>query len=212
MRGRYEFRACDAAIRYCKYLSATHSGGLCIGQSWVWLSELIAGAATTLMPPNVFMVVQVQREYEAGNQEAIHYFNRKVSELKSRAAGKCLQQLNAADSITSVALVNALVNECHGNTAIMMCWGINQRKSKLDKAFGHYDSTRAMALFKLKHSNKIYFFDPNHGVYQWAQTPGVELKRDIKLFMLQSPARARVAIYSAVRVSTEHDVSPSVMQ
>lgn len=199
------FELLHAATSYREFLRATDGPGLCMGMSWLWASGAMGGTTKALTPPNVLMGGQVQGEYEAGNQDAIYFFNRKVSELQSKAPGKCLQQRNTEDSKTSVDIVNALADGFSGNAAVIMCWGINKRKSKLDKAFGRYDSAHAMALLKLKHNGKIYLYDPNRGVYEWRQTNGVELKKDIKHFML-SPSRAMVALYSAVMVFTQHDI------
>lgn len=202
------FKLQHRALNYNEHLQAINSGGLCLGQTWLWMSEIISGVSGTLSPPNHFKGGEIQKEFLAySGGDPVSFINIKVSELKSKVPEKRLEQRKAKDYASSVALVNEFSVASGGNAVVFMCWGINTHQSTLNKVFCRYDRAHAMGLLRLKNNGKIYLFDPNHGVYEWTKDPGVELKTDIKRFMLQSSTRSMVAMTCATMLSTNSDIS-----
>lgn len=198
------------SINYSEYLNQIKSDGLCFGQSWLWMSEVMSGAKGSLIPPDFYKGEVIHNQYRAvtvSTGDATFFLNQKISELKSRAPEKGLQEQRANDYASSVKLVNALPASSSANVAIIMSWGKNKEQSTLNKMLCRYDSAHAMVLLKLKHNGKIYLFDPNEGVYEWVPESGVGLKTDVKRCLLKNTSSVMVAMRSATMLSTKSDIS-----
>ena len=78
---------------------------------------------------------------------------------------------------------------------MIMTWDISTDKNKSRGRSRSYDSGHALALLRLNYNGKkIYFYDPNYGVYEWIETAGVDLYTDIERFMLEESDRVAVAV------------------
>ena len=200
------FKRLHKAINYHEHLEATNSAGLCLGQTWLWMSEIISGVSGDLSPPNFLTGGKIQAEYEAHYDAcggSLPFVDVKVSELRLKVPDKCLVQRSAQDHESSVELVNEFSLASGENAVIYMSWMI-AGKCPLLKVMRN--SSHAMGLLKLKNNGKIYLFDANHGVLEWVREPGVKLKKDIKKFMLQSPGRSVLIMRSAMMLSTKSDI------
>ena len=201
------FKLLHKAINYQEHVEAINSSGLCLGQTWLWMSEIISGVSGTLSPPNFFAGGKIHREYrERFRVAALSFIDMKASELISIVPEKCLEQRKAKGYASAVALVNEFSVATGGNAVVYMAWGLNAHKITLNKVFCQYESGHAMGLLRLKNNGKIYLYDPNIGVFEWVKEPGVKLKTDIKRFMLQSPGRSMAAMMSAMMLSTKSDI------
>lgn len=203
------FKRLHKAINYHEHLEATNSAGLCLGQTWLWMSEIITGVSGTLSPPNFFMGGKIQAEYEAYDDaggSSLAFMNNKVSELQLKVPDKCLVRRSVNDYDSSVALVNGFSLPSGENAVVYMSWKIGADKSPLLKVMRKYDRFHAMALLKLKSDGKIYLFDANFGVFEWIREPGVKLKTDIKKYVLQKYHRPVAAMRGALMLSTNSDI------
>lgn len=195
-------------VEYC----AEKGKGFCFGQSWLWLSNVMTGAAQSLAPPDFHRGSIIHAEYLAqgagGRYEA--YLKRKVTALQTMHSSKCFQRHSAVNYASSVELVNALPVQSDGNAVVLMTWALHKNSSTLKRMLSWDDGAHSMVLLKLKHHENIYLFDPNFGTFEWVVSPGVELKTDVKRFMLANYPYGMAYLRDAMMLSTESDISVTV--
>lgn len=196
---------------YVEYCAEKGKGiGFCLGQSWLWLSNLMTGAANSLTPPDFHQGAVIHAEYlaQGGVRHYENFLKRKVSELKTRHPSKFFQQHSAVNYASSVELVNALPVKSEGNAVVLMTWALHKNSCMLKRMLSWDDGAHSMVL--LKHRKSIYLFDPNFGTFEWVASPGVELKTDIKRYMLANYPYAMAYMRDSMMLSTDSDVSVTV--
>lgn len=203
------FKLLHESINYVEYCKAVGSNGLCFGQSWLWLSDIITGASGSLIPPDFHKGAVIHQEYRevcSSPRAYVGYVKQKASVLKLKFPERGLQLQSADDYDSSVKLINQLPACSVGNAVILMSWGLNEKTSTLKKVVGWHDAGHAMVLLKLKHNGLIYLFDANKGVFIWIRTSGVELKTDVKRLMLESGRFSMAAMTDSIMLSTQSDI------
>lgn len=200
------FKHIHAAISYKEHMRATGSGGNCLGQSWLWITDIITGSVSSLAPACFFKGAVLQKEYlnyPSGDSE---FYILKGRELLASARGKCLVQRNASGNASSFEMLNAFARNAQGDAVMIMTWNVSSIRTSLSYRAKDYESGHAVALLRLNNEQKVYLYDPNTGVHEWHETVGVNLYTDIERYLLAQSNK--VAFLRCVTMLSRQGVSP----
>lgn len=200
------------AVSYRDHLNATGSRGNCLGQSWLWMTDILAGSAISLAPACFLKGDVLQKEYlqhvARGGACVVDmgFYIQKGRELQGSARGRCLVQRNASGNASAFEMVNAFARNAQGDAGMIMTWNISDKRKRLSYHDEDYESGHAVALLRLNDEGKIYLYDPNTGVHEWHEAVGVNLYTDIERYLM---ARSRRAVFlSCVSMFSRQGVSP----
>lgn len=197
------------ASTYKDYLkSKNNSHGICMGISIEWLVGIMDNRALTFGPPESHYVRGLSRQNSCGEfyeysrlgtrytREAFYVERTFQNELGLPARVKKINEYLFSRILRNDHVKRYLLTIPHRkglNVAATMTWRFPSGRS------------HAVAIFKNKINEKIYFYDPNDGVYEWNETD-LDLYYEIKEHIKRNH-RSQTMLNSVVLTETDRHLS-----